>query len=108
MIRRSLLATGLRQMVLCSCALDASDHEPHARELGAGRGTVTGQDQRHAEFLTNADLVIHDAQYTPTEFLAKVGGDSTGEYAAGSVLRRARGASRLFIMTQIVRTMRST
>ena len=77
------LTLGYRLAADGAVLVHASDHEPHARELGAGRGRVTGQDQRHAEFLTNADLVIHDAQYTPSEFLAKVGwGHSTGEYAA--------------------------
>jgi phosphoribosyl 1,2-cyclic phosphodiesterase/CheY-like chemotaxis protein len=72
----------------------ACDHEPHADELGVGRGSVAGEDLHHAEFLSDADLVIHDAQYTPAEFRAKIGwGHSTGEYAA--LLSALAGARRL-------------
>ena len=59
------------------------DHEPHARALATGRGPLVGEDLRHAGFLRGADLVVHDAQYTPGEYRARVGwGHSTGEYAA--------------------------
>jgi CheY-like chemotaxis protein len=38
-------------------------------------------DRRHAEFMSGADLVIHDAQYTPEEYPAKKNwGHSTYEY----------------------------
>ncbi len=58
------------------------DHEPHARALADGPGAVTGQDLAHAEFLRDADLVIHDAQYTAAEYPARIGwGHSTMEYA---------------------------
>lgn len=60
----------------------ACDHEPHSRELAVNEGDIVGQDRGHAEFLRNADLVIHDAQYTAAEYPQKVGwGHSTGEYA---------------------------
>ncbi len=58
------------------------DHEPHAPEIAAGRGPLVGQDRAHADFLSEADLVIHDAQYTAQEYASKVGwGHSTLEYA---------------------------
>jgi ribonuclease BN (tRNA processing enzyme)/DNA-binding response OmpR family regulator len=61
----------------------ASDHEPHTRELATGQGQVFGEDLRHVEFLRGADLVIHDAQFTPKEYEKRIGwGHSTGEYAA--------------------------
>ncbi|HEX8444703.1 MAG TPA: GAF domain-containing protein [Allosphingosinicella sp.] len=61
----------------------ASDHEPHARALAAGEGSIDGQDLLHAEFMRDADLVIHDAQYTAAEYPQKIGwGHSTHEYAA--------------------------
>ncbi len=67
----------------------ATDHEPHARPLASGSGAITGEDRQHAIFLADADLVIHDAQYTAGEYAAKVGwGHSTTEYVvavAGSV-----------------------
>ena len=59
----------------------ATDHEPHSRALAdGGRGELTGEDRRHAEFLAGADLVIHDSQYTAAEYPTKVGwGHSTIE-----------------------------
>ena len=39
-------------------------------------------DQRHLTFLKDADLIIHDAQYTDSEYPSKLGwGHSTIEYA---------------------------
>jgi ribonuclease BN (tRNA processing enzyme)/DNA-binding response OmpR family regulator len=59
----------------------ACDHEPHTRSLAYGSGDVGGQDQRHAEFLAGADLLIHDAQYRASEYEGKIGwGHSTLEY----------------------------
>ncbi len=61
----------------------ACDHEPHARELAAGRHPLGPRDLDHAAFLRGADLVIHDAQFTPEEYEQRIGwGHSTGEYAA--------------------------
>src|SRR5437870_8591141 len=51
----------------------ACDHEPHSRMLGCGHGERTGQDLRRAEFVNCAGLLIHDAQETAAEYLAKVG-----------------------------------
>lgn len=70
------------------------DHEPHSRALAVGPGLVEGQDAEHADFLADADLVIHDAQYLASEYAAKVGwGHSTVEYAV-NVARHA-GVKRL-------------
>jgi CheY-like chemotaxis protein/phosphoribosyl 1,2-cyclic phosphodiesterase len=51
------------------------DHEPFADELwraDAEPGKIDSilheGDRRHAEFMAGADLVIHDAQYTPEEY----------------------------------------
>ena len=79
----------------------ATDHEPHAPALwrpdrAAGRydpeAMLHPADARHAEFLRDADLVIHDSQYTAAEYPAKVGwGHSTAEYAVDvSLAARAR------------------
>src|SRR4029450_10355424 len=44
--------------------LYAPDHEPHSRALAAGDSSdIGGEDRRHVELLTGADLVIHDAQH---------------------------------------------
>jgi CheY-like chemotaxis protein/ribonuclease BN (tRNA processing enzyme) len=69
----------------------ATDHEPNAETLWrldrAPRDYAPGAmlhaaDSRHAEFLHDADLVIHDAQYVATEYPLKVRwGHSTIEYA---------------------------
>lgn len=67
----------------------ASDHEPHSRVLAGGTGEITGEDLRHCQFLSGADLVIHDAQYTAAEYPRKIGwGHSTFEYAL-AVCRKA-------------------
>lgn len=51
------------------------DHEPFADQLwraGAEPGHIHAilheGDRRHAQFMADADLVIHDAQYTPEEY----------------------------------------
>jgi phosphoribosyl 1,2-cyclic phosphodiesterase/CheY-like chemotaxis protein len=76
------LTLGYRLQADGATLVYASDHEPHARDLATGRGPVEGEDGRHVEFLRGADLVIHDAQFTPEEYGERVGwGHSTGEYA---------------------------
>ena len=65
------------------------DHEPFAEMLshesaasGADAGIAHEGDRRHARFMADAGLVIHDAQYTPEEYPAKKNwGHSTYEYA---------------------------
>ncbi|MBI3968994.1 MAG: response regulator [Chloroflexi bacterium] len=56
----------------------STDHEPWGAHLyrddGPGHGLdqiVHPNDRRHVEFLRNADLVIHDAQYTAEEYQEK-------------------------------------
>jgi phosphoribosyl 1,2-cyclic phosphodiesterase/CheY-like chemotaxis protein len=57
------------------------DHEPYSRAVADGRGEFAGLDQRHAEFVEGADLLVHDAQYTAAEYPTKVGwGHSSGEF----------------------------
>ena len=51
----------------------ACDHEPYCRQLALGVGEIRGNDRRHAAFLAGADLVIHDAQYTASEYASKIG-----------------------------------
>ena len=65
------------------------DHEPFSGELwrsGSEPGRIESilheGDRRHARFMADADLVIHDAQYTPEEYgPKKTWGHSTYEYA---------------------------
>jgi phosphoribosyl 1,2-cyclic phosphodiesterase len=72
----------------------ACDHEPHSRMLATGAGDISGEDRRHAEFLADADLVVHDAQYLASEYPEKVGwGHSTVEYAVA--VARSAGVKQL-------------
>jgi phosphoribosyl 1,2-cyclic phosphodiesterase/GAF domain-containing protein len=60
----------------------ACDHEPFSHQPSTDKTGVSEQDRRHADFLRGADLVIHDAQYTATEYATKIGwGHSTAEFA---------------------------
>ncbi len=61
----------------------ASDHEPHDRRAGEGHLEAgEGAEAAHVAFIRDADLLIHDAQYTAAEFPEKIGwGHSTVEYA---------------------------
>jgi phosphoribosyl 1,2-cyclic phosphodiesterase/GAF domain-containing protein len=68
----------------------ATDHEPHSRALGQGdvRG-LGGEDRGHVEFLSDADLVIHDTQYTAAEYPERIG---WGHGTVESVVAVARAA----------------
>ncbi len=69
----------------------ATDHEPNSTSLWRPDRPAASfdpshilhpNDARHAEFLRDADLVIHDAQYVSGEYRSKLGwGHSTVEYA---------------------------
>jgi ribonuclease BN (tRNA processing enzyme)/CheY-like chemotaxis protein len=88
------LTLGYRLEVDGAVLVYACDHEPWARGLATGAGEVSGNDRRHAAFLSGADLVVHDAQYTADEYPPKVGwGHSTIEYAVA--VTRLAGARRL-------------
>ncbi|MFT4115118.1 MBL fold metallo-hydrolase [Bradyrhizobium sp.] len=64
------------------------DHEPFSRAFAEGHGEFSGLDQRHADFVRGADLLIHDAQYTAAEYPSKVGwGHSTGEFVVNLAKR---------------------
>ncbi len=77
------LALGYRLEADGAAVIYACDHEPHSRQLAVGEGEIGRQDRRHMEFLRDADLVIHDAQYTIAEYPNRVGwGHSTVRYAA--------------------------
>jgi CheY-like chemotaxis protein len=77
------------------------DHEPFSETLWHDHpasshveSIVHVGDRRHAQFMAGAGLVIHDAQYTPEEYLSKKNwGHSTYEYAVG--LAAAAGVRQL-------------
>ncbi len=60
----------------------STDHEPRSALLALGKKVpAAGEDERHARFLEDADLVIHDAQYLAEEYEQRRGwGHSTVEY----------------------------
>jgi CheY-like chemotaxis protein/phosphoribosyl 1,2-cyclic phosphodiesterase len=72
------------------------DHEPHAPNPVArrpGEPPIHAEDRRHVEFLADADLVIHDAQYTLEEYPQKTGWGHTPaewavDYAVAARVRR--------------------
>jgi phosphoribosyl 1,2-cyclic phosphodiesterase len=80
-----------------------SDHEPFFEPVwreGAQRGRMDSireeGDRRHAAFMEGADIVIHEAQYTPEEYLARRHwGHST--YAYVVELAAVAGVRRLFL-----------
>lgn len=85
------LTLGYRLEVDGVSVVYACDHEQYPRGHDAGLGA---QNQRHVEFLRDADLVIHDAQYVDKEYAEKAGwGHSTAEYAVEVCL--AAGAKQL-------------
>ncbi len=75
----------------------ASDHEPYDAALaGGGLPRLGSADARHADFLADADVVVHDTQYDAAGYAAKVGwGHSTMEYAVA--LARAARVRRLVL-----------
>jgi len=90
------LTLGYRLEVGGASVVYATDHEPHTRHQSetvvpntapSRTLTVHHEEMRHIAFLSQADLVIHDAQYTTAEFPQKVGwGHSTVEYAVDVAL----------------------
>jgi CheY-like chemotaxis protein/phosphoribosyl 1,2-cyclic phosphodiesterase len=90
------LALGYRLDVGGASVVYATDHEPHTRDqshtvdpnASPSRAlAVHREEQGHIAFLLQADLVIHDAQYTAAEYPQKVGwGHSTVEYAVDVAL----------------------
>jgi phosphoribosyl 1,2-cyclic phosphodiesterase len=79
------------------------DHEPYCENIWReGQAPVSIEsiaeegDRRHAEFMQGADVVIHEAQYTPLEYPSKRHwGHSTYQYAVElAALARVR---RLFL-----------
>jgi CheY-like chemotaxis protein/phosphoribosyl 1,2-cyclic phosphodiesterase len=83
------LAMGYRIESAGVTVVYATDHEPHSLHQ-----PVHLEDQRHIDFLSGADLVIHDAQYTLAEYPEKLTwGHSPAEWAVDFAL--AAGVPRL-------------
>ncbi len=81
-LNHTALTLGYRFEVDGACMVYCCDHEPHSAALASGACAITGVDRHYADFVTGADLVIHDAQYTAREYPSKIGwGHSPAEYA---------------------------
>ncbi|MGI9602843.1 MAG: MBL fold metallo-hydrolase [Acidimicrobiales bacterium] len=89
------LTLGYRLEVDGAVLVYASDHEPHRRDLaGGGDVEASRPDRTHVDFLRDADLVVHDAQYCAAEYTDKAGwGHSTVEYVVDAA--RQGNVSRL-------------
>jgi CheY-like chemotaxis protein len=89
-------ADGMSLLYLC-------DHEPYwealwrsDQESGKLESILHDGDRRHAAFMQNADVVIHDSQYTPEEYPARKNwGHSTYTYVVG--MAAAANVKRLFL-----------
>jgi CheY-like chemotaxis protein len=79
------------------------DHEQYSTTLwraGAEPGQIDSilhaNDRRHAQFMAGADVVVHEAQYTPEEYSAKKNwGHTTYEYVVQ--IAAAAGVRKLFL-----------
>lgn len=72
-----------------------TDHEPFWNSPGLAFNHPG--DQRHIEFLRDADLVVHDAQYTTEEYRTKVGwGHSPVDYVTDIAIAAQVGKLALF------------
>src|SRR5262249_99903 len=70
------LTLGYRLQSGSNSVVYSVDHEPHAPNPAAraeGEPPRHKEDQRHIDFLADADLVIHDSQYTIAEYPQKTG-----------------------------------
>lgn len=75
------LTLGYRMEMGRASVVYACDHEPYSRS--SGDNSVHRLDRRHAQFLAGADLVIHDAQFTDSEYVRRKGwGHSPVEYVS--------------------------
>ncbi len=73
----------------------ACDHEVYSHAAADGHVRLDGPDLRHAEFAAGADLLIHDSQYTASEYPNKINwGHSTIEYAMRVAREAGVGAAR--------------
>jgi len=103
LLNHPAIASGYRIEADGASLLYLCDHEPYWEPLwhsGAAPGKIESilhdGDRRHALFMQNADVVIHDAQYTPEEYPAKKNwGHSTWTYV--TQIAAAAGVKHLFL-----------
>ncbi len=92
------LTLGYRLEVDGAVVVYASDHEPHDHGLAQGGNIAEDRhDSAHADFITGADLLIHDAQFLAEEYPERVGwGHSTVEYVIDVAATAGVGTVALF------------
>jgi CheY-like chemotaxis protein/phosphoribosyl 1,2-cyclic phosphodiesterase len=93
------LTLGFRFEVDGATLVYACDHEPHSLhplDAPPGAEPIHHEDRRHVKFLSEADLVIHDAQYTLEDFPEKAGWGHTPLERAVDYAVRARAKHLLF------------
>lgn len=103
LLNHPAIACGYRVESDGASLLYLCDHEPYWEPLwrsdaepGKIESILHEGDRRHALFMQNADVVIHDAQYTPEEYPAKKNwGHSTYTYV--TQIAAAAGVKRLFL-----------
>jgi CheY-like chemotaxis protein len=103
LLNHPAIALGYRVEADGASLLYLCDHEPYWEPLwhsdsqpGKIESILHDGDRRHALFMQNADVVVHDAQYTPEEYPAKKNwGHSTYSYV--TQIAAAAGVKRLFL-----------
>jgi CheY-like chemotaxis protein/phosphoribosyl 1,2-cyclic phosphodiesterase len=103
LLNHPAMALGYRIEADGASLLYLCDHEPYweplwhsGSEPGKMESILHDGDRRHALFMQNADVVIHDAQYTPAEYPAKKNwGHSTYSYV--TQIAAAANVKRLFL-----------
>jgi CheY-like chemotaxis protein/phosphoribosyl 1,2-cyclic phosphodiesterase len=103
LLNHPAIALGYRFEADGASLLYLCDHEPYweplwhsGSEPGRMESILHEGDRRHALFMQNADVVIHDAQYTPEEYPSKKNwGHSTYSYV--TQLAAAANVKRLFL-----------
>lgn len=82
------LTLGYRLEVDGAAVVYACDHEPISKKAIPSEQELLEKESHHIEFLRDADIVIHDAQYLAEEYEGKIGwGHSTVEYAVAVCLK---------------------
>ena len=103
LLNHPAIAMGYRIEADGASLLYLCDHEPYWEPLwhsGSAPGKLDSilhdGDRRHAAFMQNADVVVHDCQYTPEEYPAKKNwGHSTYSYVVQ--IAAAAGVKNLFL-----------
>ena len=75
-LNHPILTLGYRIELEGRVIVYCTDHEPYSSEMAFhGKLEKGSKDEQYAEFLADADIVIHDAQYTAEEYTGNKNGD---------------------------------